>query len=40
MRLVTVLYGCDVWTSACFLALCPELKDMLDVRVAFFRQLS
>ena len=35
----TVLYGCEVWAPACSLALGPELKDMLGVQMAFFRQL-
>ena len=35
----TVSYGCEVWAPACSLALGPELKDMLGVQMAFFRQL-
>ena len=35
----TVSYGCEVWASACSQALGPELKDMLRVQMAFFRQL-
>ena len=35
----TVSYGCEVWALACSLALGPELKDMLGVQMAFFRQL-
>ena len=35
----TVSYGCEVWAPACSLALGPELKDMLGVRMAFFCQL-
>ena len=34
-----VLYGCEVWALACSLVLGPELKDMLGVQMAFFRQL-
>ena len=34
-----VSYGCEVWAPACSLALGPELKDMLGVQMAFFRQL-
>ena len=35
----TVSYGCEVWAPACSLAMGPELKDMLEVQMAFFRQL-
>ena len=35
----TVLYGCDVWAPACSLALVPQLKDMQDIQLSFFRNL-
>ena len=35
----TVSYVCEVWAPACSLAVGPELKDMLGVQMAFFRQL-
>ena len=35
----TVSYGCEVWAPACSLVMGPELKDMLGVQMAFFRQL-
>ena len=35
----TVLYGCEVWALACSLALVPQLKDMQDIQLSFFRNL-
>ena len=37
-REATVSYGCEVWAPACPLAMGLELKDMLGVQMAFFRQ--
>ena len=33
----TVSYGCEVWAPACSLALVPQLKDMQDIQLSFFR---
>ena len=35
----TVSYGCEVWAPACSLALVPQLKDMQDIQLSFFRNL-
>ena len=35
----TVSYGCEVWGPACSLALVPQLKDMQDIQLSFFRNL-
>ena len=35
----TVSYGCEVWNPACSLALVPQLKDMQDIQLSFFRNL-
>ena len=35
----TVSYGCEVWALACSLALVPQLKDMQDIQLFFFRNL-
>ena len=36
---LTVSYGCEVWDPACSLPMGPEVKDMLGVLMALFRQL-
>ena len=35
----TVSYGCEVRAPACSLALVPQLKDMQDIQLSFFRNL-
>ena len=35
----TVSYGCEVWAPACSLALVPQLRDMQDIQLSFFRYL-
>ena len=35
----TVSYGCEVWAPACSLALVPQLKDLQDIQLSFFRNL-
>ena len=34
-----ISYGCEVWALACSLALVPQLKDMQDIQLSFFRNL-
>ena len=36
---LTVSYGCEVWGTSCTSDLLPELKQMTDLQLAFFRQL-
>ena len=35
----TVSYGCKVWAPACSPALVPQLKDMQNIQLSFFRNL-
>ena len=35
----TVSYGCEVWVTFCTSDLLPELKQMTDLQLAFFRQV-